>query len=215
MAQPIVPLGPTHQVWQLRAQWSSNGFAGGESSWSFVQIREADDFGEDLYLLWQTYLEGLFCTARPNGWALEDVLIEDRFPHVKPTLVIDYGGGLSPDSSGNNAPPEATPIITWRTGNIGRSYRGRTYWGPIRTADIDDGWHLGGDAEAALFDFGLAMVTQFGPTIPGFSPHMAIISRQHNGVPRPVGVFSVVEAFTDRQYLGTVRRRNGAVRVFV
>lgn len=211
----IVPLGPDLQVWQLRAQWTSQGFSSGESSWSFISVRDPADFGADLYGLWQANLEALFCAARPVNWALEVIRIEDRFPQTKPALIVGYSSGLQPDSSGEAAPPATTPIITWRSDHPGRSYRGRTYWGPIRTADISDGWHLTGDAETAIYEFANAMMDNHGPFSPPDNPAFAIVSRTHDSVPRDVLVFTRVVSFYDRQYLGVVRRRNRAPRIFV
>jgi hypothetical protein len=210
----IVPLGDVHQVWQVRAQWTSEGFSSGESSWSFVDVRYPGDDGSHLYDLWAANLEPLFMTARPVNWALEQVVVEDRWPNTKPPFVANYGSGLQPDSSGASAPPAATPIITWTSAHPGRSYRGRTYWGPIRMADIDDGWHLGGDAETAVYMFGLAMMDTFGGSLDPSRPVFSIVSRTHDGMPRVPLVFVEVTAFNDRQYLGTVRKRNRAVGIF-
>lgn len=211
---PVIPLGPDLQIWQLRAQWTSQGFSSGESSWSFISVRDPSDTGADLYALWVDNIESVWCSARPVNWALERVVIEDRFPQEKPPLIADYGSGLQPDSSGDSAPPATTPVITWTSDTAGRSYRGRTYWGPMRVADISDGWHLTGDAETALFTFGNAMLATFGVFAPPDNPAFAIVSRVHDGLPRDTLVFVRVIGFNDRQYLGTMRRRNHAVQIF-
>lgn len=210
----IVPLGPDHQVWQLRAQWSDGAFNGGESSWSFVTLRSPSDDGSELYGLWVTYLQGIYCSARPDDWNLERVLVEDRWPHTRATLVVDYSGGFAPDSSGAPAPVQVGPIITWYSDHPGRSYRGRTYWGQIRAADIDNGWHLGGDAEGYLFEFAFVMHEQFGPFAAPDVPTFAIVSRQHNGVIRDTPVYVQVTGWSDRQYLTTIRKRNHTPQIF-
>jgi hypothetical protein len=211
----IIPLGPEHQVWQLRAQWSSRGFASGESSWSFVTVRDPGDDGSDLYVLWRDHLEPLFCAARPALWALEDVLIEDRWPNTRAVFIVDYGGGLSPDSDGETAPPASTPVITWQSDHPGRSYRGRTYWGPIRQEDVDAGWHVGGDAQGAIDDFSREMLDTFGVFAAPDNPAFAIVSRTHDGILRSPPVFTRVTNRFPRQYLGVYRRRNRATRIFV
>lgn len=211
----IVTLSDAHQVWQIRAQWSSRGFAGGESSWSFVDVRYPGDRADHLYDLWVDHLEYRFATARPALWALERVMIEDRWPNTQAPRVFDYGGGISTDSDGDTAPPATTPLITWYTGHPGRSYRGRTYWGPIRAADIDAGWHLTGDAETAVYEFAVAMMATFGGSLDPSRPAFAIVSRTHEYAPRSPPVFALVSSFYDRQYLGVYRRRNRAPRIFV
>lgn len=37
----------------------------------------------------------------------------------------------------NDLPPDCCVVITWRTANRGRSYRGRTYLGPLRSNAMD------------------------------------------------------------------------------
>jgi hypothetical protein len=208
MVSEIVPIVPGIQIWQLRALWSYSSFALSESSWSFADIVGIPDGAFLLYEDWVNFIEPLYCAARPDEWELDWVLVEDRYPAVRPPLVINYIPGQRPDSSGQGCPPQVSGLVSWRTGVPGRSFRGRTFWGPVRVDDMESDGFIGGDARSAMYDFAETMLELFNAGPPGLRPRFAIVSRTENGAPRVPPVFTTPEVHIELRYAKTIRKRN-------
>lgn len=161
-----------------------------------------------LYTTWADELELLYCTARPDEWQLDWVIVEDRYPQTEPPLVIQYIPGLRPDSSGKGCPVQISGLLSWRTGVAGRSFRGRTFWGPVRVDDMETDGFIGGDARAAMGDFLDKMLLVFNHGIPTLVPKFVVVSRTENGAPRVPPVFTIPELGFTVRYAKTIRRRN-------
>lgn len=201
------PLGDLERILELRAQWSITGRAAGESRWRFW-MRTTNEF-DQFALLWQRWRDSLktyWQANRAGGFTFEQVLINQIAPASLEQLIVPIGEEDSgdPDEQG---PPQATPIITWRSDFPGRSYRGRTYWGPIRWPDITGGTY-DHTVHVLLDNFAETMldVFQFGP-LTAFDPHFCVFSRQHDGAPDLPGRVAFVTHYDIPQYLATQRRR--------
>jgi hypothetical protein len=195
-------------VLQLRAQWEVQFQGRGESSWSFVMLRTAlVDQQQGLWELWRDNVKPFWMARRPPEWHFTRVLVEDRWPQVKEPLEIsidEYG----PPGAFNGAPVQLSPILTLYSTYRGRSYRGRTFWGQMRVEDLE-GSNITNDLWNALNSWADAMIDTFGAgPIIGVDPVLAIVSRQHNGVPEPKGRYAVVDRLTRRRYIALQRRRN-------
>lgn len=201
-------VGPLDRVWSLSARWSYSGFGLSESSWTLISSTAMENADSLIYLVWSSYLEDLFCTARPSEWELDFIVIKDVYPGTKPERTIEYIPGRFPDSLGKGCAPQVSGLLSWRSGAIGRSWRGRTFWGPVRDADMESDGFIGGDARAAMSDFGDAMFFHWGPTIPVFFPFRAVISHQHDLVPLDPPWFIRPQYFNILRYAKTIRRRN-------
>jgi hypothetical protein len=208
MPSSIVPITDSVQVWQLRAQWSYNGYQFSESSWSFVNFRDATWDGAGVYDLWASGPEALFCAMRPDAWQLEQVIVEDRHPQTLAPLVVGYLPAVRPDSLERGTPPQVSALLSWRTGNAGRSYRGRTYWGPVRDSEVDSDGFLGGATREAMYEFAQSMLFTFPATGGLADPQFVIVSRTHNGAPRVPPVFTRPEFHFEVRYVKTIRKRN-------
>jgi hypothetical protein len=194
-------------VLQLRAQWDLNPFGGGESSWSFVMVRTGFvDQAAELRDRWMDHIKPLYMARRPSNFELVEVIIEDRWPQIDPPIFIDvneFGDSANPQS----APPQITPVISWRSEYPGRSYRGRTYWGGVRFDDIEGGG-CSVPLLATLQDFVDGMDEHFFTTAGlGVSPRLATVSRRHNGVPEPKGRYVFTRLGIANLFLGLQRRR--------
>lgn len=194
------------QIMQVRAQWSGNGFGSGESSWSFMLPAAAGDVRELVLDRWLTYLSAAFIEYRDDTWRLDRVLVEDRWPQERAALVADVRLDASPPGTGNGMPPQMSPVISWRTGDIGRSNRGRTYLGPY-TSDSASGSFVVGDASSAVHDFGESMMTHFTGTVVIGEPQFVIVSRQEDGAPIVPGAYSPVSAYQTFNQWAVQRRR--------
>jgi hypothetical protein len=195
------------KVLELRAQWSVPGIASGESRWRFVMLRTGlFDQQQALADRWLANLYTPWITGRAGTWTFERVVVRDLWPGTAPDLVVPVGY-VDPDDNGEQGPPQASPIITWRTDFIGRSYRGRTYWGPVRWPNLDSGTYTG-VVEIAVSQLATLMMDTFaGGGLSAVDPHFIIFSKQHNGMPEPKGRYAPVTSYTRQPYLATQRRR--------
>lgn len=209
MPDPLVvpELNDVTLVLQLRAQWELSTFGRGECSWSFVMVRTGfPDQAAELRDRWLDNIKPLFMARRPSDFELRQIVIEDRWPQIDAPVEIDLNESPSGPFT-NSASPQMTPVITWLTPYPGRSYRGRSYWGPIMVDDVQSGG-LGDDMLPVLGDFINGMDATFMTTAGlRVSPSFAIVSRRHNGVPEPKGRYAFVNLGIARPYLGVQRRR--------
>jgi hypothetical protein len=205
---PLFSLTDQVSVVQIRAQWSYSRSSGGESSWSFINPRAGGDMRAVALARWQFYLQDLFRAARPFGWRLDRVMAEDRWPNDLAALVDDVRLGPIPDEGAIGGPPQSTPIISWRTGNIGRQNRGRTYMGPYDIASYD-AENVVDPALSAVYDFAEAMVTHFMvEPVPGV-PRFAIVSRIPSDPDWPAGHYTLPDTYYFLERWGVERRRMG------
>jgi hypothetical protein len=201
-------LHPGLMVLQLRAQWDVIFTGRGESSWSFV-MPESDPHlrKEEVAALWIDNVKGYWMSRRPPEWHFTRILVEDRYPATTVPLEIaidEYG----PPGEFNGAPVQLSPIVVWNTALHGRSYRGRTFWGQMRTEDLE-GSNMNAEMFTALNDFGQVMFDTFCVGSVVFpSPTLSIVSRQHNNAPEPIGRYAFVRQWQTPRYLATQRRRN-------
>lgn len=209
MPDEVLPaeVDDNQRVLELRAQWSIPGRASGESRWRFIMLKTGL-FDQQLALWekWRDELKVFWTNGRAGGWTFEQVIVKDLWPATLPDLVVPVGE-VDGGDPGDQGPPQATPIITWRSDFIGRSYRGRTFWGPIRWTDMDEGQY---DEliRSILDNFAFSMLDQFGTgDLIATDPHFIIFSRQHNGIPEASGRYAPVTSYSIPRYLATQRRR--------
>lgn len=194
-------------VLQLRAQWTLGSQARGESSWSLVMVRFGPiDQTAIVWDLWDTACRALWVERRPSSWVLNRVLVEDRYPALRPTLEVPLnqaGAGASEDSW----PGQFGPVISWRTAYQGRSYRGRTYWGPGMKDDLEADF-ISNDCSSNIEAFRDAMIDTFAVAgMTAVQPRLCIVSRRHNGLAEPIGRFAPVTGTRTVRVMGTQRRR--------
>jgi hypothetical protein len=201
------PVDDNLKVLELRAQWAIPGRAGGESRWRFVMLRSGIfDQQTRLWEMWRDHLKVFFMNHRQGNFTLEQVIVRDLWPATAPDLVQLVGESFG-GSEGLEGPPQAGPIITWRSDFRGRSYRGRTFWGPIGINHMESGQY---DHAVAVnlddFAFTLLDVFSLGHPLP-IEPNFIIFSQQHNLMPDLPGRYAPVTSYYIPRYLATQRRR--------
>jgi hypothetical protein len=206
---PGFHLAPEHQVWELRALWRNQDERLHGSRFVFVTLRELGTDQAHLWQMWDDNCRELFTDHRPELWELVKVAIHDLWPGEQETWEHVYDPiPVGPNSFGESVPSTATPLLQWVSEYAGRSYRGRTYWGPVRE-DETSGSRTSGDCHANIVQFAQEMIVTFGtgamlfPHLPG----LVILSRVHNGVPWPTPWVSSVDNAKVEQWLRTNRKR--------
>ena len=110
---------------------------------------------------------------------------------VTATPVVTTGTG-----TGGYAPAQLAAVVTWRTADVGRSYRGRTFLGPIGMAglagaNLDSGFvtAIGGAAANLILDLDTATVG-----------NLVVYSHKHN-------TYSLVTSSGTTSVVRTIRSR--------
>jgi hypothetical protein len=205
----LIALDDFVQVVQIRAQFSYGRSSGGECSWSFVMPRAMADPQLVTLTAWESVLMPLFVADRPLQWRLDAVLAEDRWPHERGSLVDDVRLGPIPEPTENGGPPQASPVISWRTGNEGRQNRGRTYMGPYPISSYSDE-NILDPGLSAVYDFAEAMIGTFtGPDVDPTGPRFAIVSKKPSDPDWPAGHYTLPTTYYFLERWGVVRRRMG------
>jgi hypothetical protein len=203
----MIPIDNQIQIVQIRALWSLYSSGGGESSWSFIMPAAAPPAQQIVLDAWRAYLMDPFRTGRPGAWELTEVWAEDRWPGIRARLVSEEGLGQLGDAEGEALPAQVTPVISWRTGEIGRSNRGRTYMGPYTIDSVGPDNNITNPANNACSDFAEAMINNFTGTHHPSGPRFAIVSRQHDGVPGNPGTYTLPVEYVFLGRWAVMRRR--------
>lgn len=213
MAFEIAPLGDTDQIYQIRAIWEYDSVSGGESSWSFWSDRGTGLTKSELYAAWATAVGPMFVAKRPQRFRLVEVRVEDRWPGTSAPMVVAFPFYPDDHTDLHGLPPQVTPIVSWRTPHEGRSYRGRTYWGPCVREDCEE-QNVMGDTSDNVYAWALKMLEVFGNFGSFGLAIFCIVSRMHDGVAITPGTWTAVSHFEFNFQWATQRRRQGVWRNF-
>jgi hypothetical protein len=107
--------------------------------------------------------------------------------------------------SGDVLPPQCSAVISWRTGNIGRSFRGRTYMFPTLEGNQNNG-QWGGTYQGVLSAFADAALT-IGDGILTDAYQLVVWSRFSEGQLRETPLATVVTTSHVPIFVHTQRRR--------
>lgn len=121
--------------------------------------------------------------------------------------VVDVTNG---GHAGTSLPPAVAAVVSWKTAQRGRSFRGRTYLPGIPEAVVTAGGLLGEAWQADV----AADVAAFITALVGEGHRLIIVSRYSgvdgggNPIPRAAGVITNVTTGLVREYVKSQRRRN-------
>lgn len=192
----------------IRASWSERLFCEGSSRWNFLTPRAAGDVRELVADRWLEFLAPSFIAGRSTSWRLDTLQAIDLWPGDQAALVLDVRLDADPPGDGPGLPAQISPLISWRTGEIGRANRGRTYLGQYTVESVESS-NVVSPAIDAAHDFGQAMEDHFMGTVTVGEPQFIIVSHQEDGVPIVPGAYSPVTDWILWDRWATVRLRNG------
>lgn len=192
----------------IRANWSGRVFCEGSSRWNFITPRAAGDVRQLVADRWLEFLAPSYIAGRPSSWRLDSLDAIDAWPGELAPLVLDVRLNADPPGEGPGLPPQVSSLISWRTGDIGRANRGRTYLGQYTVESCED-TNVVSPAIDAMSDFCLAMMDHFTGTVTVGEPQFVIVSHQEDNEPIVPGAYSPVTDFVLWDRWATVRLRNG------
>lgn len=203
------PLSDDHRVYQLQALWQYEDAHLHGSRHVFVCLRSG---GLEPHHIWQRWDDGakdIYTAWRPDNWLLQKVVVSDLWPGTVPDWEHSYAPGYAgPHSGGPGTPGTATPLLHWLTGWVGKSHRGRTFWGPIREEDTDASF-ISSDPFDNMLAYAQMMMSLYPPN-PPFLLDMAdfvVLSRTLDSVTRPVPVASIINNARGERWMRTNRKR--------
>lgn len=109
-----------------------------------------------------TFYEAIKALLAPGTWNHgQRVTTVDLTPNV----VVPATPLTTTATGSNNAPRQAAAGVSWQTAFIGKSYRGRSYLGPVTTSMLDSGGLAIGSAALAIIV--AALPAMYAPTAGG------------------------------------------------
>lgn len=133
-----------------------------------------------------------------NTITATDISVEDGH-QVQIVLTTGNAGGVSTAPLAANA----AVVLSWRTANIGRSFRGRTYIGGLPEVALSDAQHIGSAAATAYTAFGTSLIDALETA--GFI--LSVLSRVANGVVRVAGLLTQIIGIVVDTKIDSQRRR--------
>lgn len=204
---PTRPIDDFISIVQVRHQWSGDAWGAGESSWSLIVPRADSNPQATVWATWQLALPDYFVRGRGGNFRLDRILIEDRWPRERATVVEDVRLDGTEPGSGHGTAPQTTTVISWRTGAIGRRHRGRTYMGPYALESMHDST-VSSPALEATDDFAEQLYNAFVIGATSAGARFAIVSALPDDDESPFGTFTPVTSWRIIPRWGVVRRRS-------
>lgn len=155
----------------------------------------------------QTWIANTYAPLLPSDITVTGLRFTDMSQQNGPQLQVALAivGAVAPPS----APNEVTYCVSLRTGNAGRSARGRWYWLGLALANIPTQNRVG----AGFRTNSTAAIQTLIQTIANLGYFFTIVSYINNGVPRVGGpvYFFVLTATTTDDIVDSQRRRRPGI----
>lgn len=175
---------PVPNCVQARLIWQEdNGNVAQNVFWHATTSAPLEDDLEAIGETWGALMtEAGFVTNTTTNWALSSVAL--RAMNEAEGIAINFSDGM-PISGTNTftSPDQVSYTVTWNTGLVGRSARGRTYGIGIPSNVIENRNRLSDAAQAAF-------QIQWGVVLEAFETDahaLQVVSFQEGGVPREEG----------------------------
>jgi len=159
---------------------------------------DMEAIGELWGSLWVEYM----VTSMTNNWALQSVNM--RAMNEEEGIIMNYSGGMPISGTGANPlPDQVTYTVTWSTGLIGRSARGRTYGIGLLGEAVEGRNRLTDAWRTSLTNVWVNIMQAFQED----AHALQVVSFQEGGVPRVTGRKLPILDGSVRFPLATQRRR--------
>lgn len=177
------------------------------NTFGFLQKSATAGFlGPTLITEWMAGAKTQYLAALASGVTLNSYRVSDVVPggaaraETFPSSANTSNGGVSVQAQ------QVATLIGWQTSRAGRSYRGRTYLGPVPGVYATQS-RLIAAGVTAYAAFVSAMLGVFGPAGSSANFQFAVISRVQNGAVLGVPIATGITSGIARTVLATQRRR--------
>ena len=133
---------------------------------------------------WRTYIRG---GIHPS-YTLEKVVVRDLTTATSPQIEIPVTTDNVGLAAGAPAAANMALTLSWRTNTIGRSYRGRTYFGGLPNSALSTAQIVDSTFAAGFVTGGAALIS----IIQALGHELVVLSRYLNGVARVVGLVTQI-----------------------
>jgi len=146
----------------------------------------------------------------PTAISAVNLHITDLSSASAPAVDVVHGSGtntlpVAGTDTHNVVANNAALVTTLRTGNRGRSFRGRNYWPGLTIESLaSDGESIVGTRVARQQAFVANLIAAIAA---GGSQAMAVVSRHTGGHPRTTGIATDVQTIDTNDHIDTQRRR--------
>lgn len=133
---------------------------------------------------WAANVQG----SQSSSYVLQSIKVTNLASSAGPQVIRNYTTGNAGGVSGVQAAGNAAAVLSWRTANIGRSFRGRTYLGGMAAASLTSAQFLDPTFAANMAAAGVALID----ALDGIGAKLAVLSRFAAGVLRVTGLLTEI-----------------------
>jgi len=145
--------------------------------------------------------------AHSVGWhtsyTLSNVTVTDVSTEDSVQVVVSPATGGVGTGGGTAAAANAAAVVSWRTGRIGRSFRGRTYFGAMGAAQLSNAQTLDPASVTFYADLGSDLID----ALTAISSTLVVVSRVAAGVVRTVALVTEIVSIIVDAKVDSQRRR--------
>lgn len=148
---------------------------------------------------WDTFI----APAQSTSYVLQSIKATNLTSSAGPQIIRSYTTANQGTATGGEAAGNAAAVISWKTANIGRSFRGRTYIGALPESEIDSAQTITSAAQTQLLNAGVGLID----ALDGIGAKLAVLSRFAAGVLRVAGLLTEIIAVVVDNKVDSQRRR--------
>lgn len=170
-----------------------HGTAGGQTCINVWHVSAGEGEHSNIALQWENVVKTDWLNALSDHYTLSQIVVTELATATQHTRAL---GGSGAQVLSDMLPPQVAAILSWRTAQVGRRYRGRTYVGGICEGDQAEGTITAG-LKTRLTTVA-SLLSDDWPA--SFTGTLVIYHKDSNAV-------SLINSFVVRDYLYTQRRR--------
>lgn len=148
---------------------------------------------------WSTYLAPVLHTS----YTLQSIKATNLTSSAGPQVTRAYTTGNVGTQGGDPSAGNGAVVLSWRTANIGRSFRGRTYVGAMASDQLATAQTVDPSVLTAYLSAG----TQLIDALDGIGAKLAVLSRFVAGVLRVTGLLTEIISVIVDNKVDSQRRR--------
>jgi hypothetical protein len=164
-----------------------------------ISITDLDNLSGDI----QTWIDNHLKPLMPTNWSCASIALTDLSSSISPSKTYVFTPKVGGDAQGAQpSPTNSAIVVSKRTNNRGRSYRGRFY------SPVSSGQYA--DTTSIVLTFATALVSAFSQLLTSSSFHsfvFSVISTVLNKALRGAGVATPITAVSVDTKLDSARRR--------